>query len=263
MSDSLFHLVVVRHFVLPKQGQIKSKLRMSTAYYSGCKTCCLMLVCSVIIFGLILPMKQQAGSSMIEVFHSHLDLIYHAHQVHNGSACMFGVSKNTRHSSVSEFQASNYPLVVCEECKQKSVILMLKQWTHLFCVLFFPNRDCPPEFREAVSNLIFAVARYPDLPELCDLRHIFTERYGNFVEHFVSQEVRNMMLICCYWIVLCFCGPLLYTQYYCSSFGNLTVQSSLMRKGSKSCTVLLKNYPSVLMPSNWNSSYGPHYKQNM
>ncbi|AQL02068.1 hypothetical protein ZEAMMB73_Zm00001d045331 [Zea mays] len=48
--------------------------------------------------------------------------------------------------------------------------------------------DCPPEFREAVSNLIFAVARYPDLPELCDLRHIFTERYGNFVEHFVSQE---------------------------------------------------------------------------
>ena len=127
MSDSLFHLVVVRHFVLPKQGQIKSKLRMSTAYYSGCKTCCLMLVCSVIIFGLILPMKQQAGPSMIEVFHSHLDLIYQAHQVHNGSACMFGVSKNTRHSSISEFQASNYPLVVCEECKQKSVILMLKQ----------------------------------------------------------------------------------------------------------------------------------------
>jgi hypothetical protein len=75
----------------------------------------------------ILPMKQQAGPSMIEVFHSHLDLIYQAHQVHNGSACMFGVSKNTRHSSISEFQASNYPLVVCEECKQKSVILMLKQ----------------------------------------------------------------------------------------------------------------------------------------
>eukprot|EP00267_Zea_mays_P044793 XP_020397012.1 uncharacterized protein LOC103644601 [Zea mays] len=78
---------------------------------------------------------QQAGPSMIKVFHSHLDLIYQAHQVHNGSA-----------------------------------------WI------------APPEFREAVSNLIFAVARYPDLPELCDLRHIFTERYGNFVEHFVSQE---------------------------------------------------------------------------
>ncbi|AQK78258.1 hypothetical protein ZEAMMB73_Zm00001d035059 [Zea mays] len=56
------------------------------------------------------------------------------------------------------------------------------------------KEDCPPEFREAVSNLIFTVARYPDLPELCDLRHIFTERYGNFVEHFVSQEETNAQI---------------------------------------------------------------------
>ncbi|XP_062227722.1 uncharacterized protein LOC133926003 [Phragmites australis] len=49
-------------------------------------------------------------------------------------------------------------------------------------------RECPPETREAVSTLIFAAARFPDLPELCDLRHIFTERYGNYVEHFVSLE---------------------------------------------------------------------------
>jgi hypothetical protein len=81
MSDGLFHLVVVRHFVLPKQGQINSKLRMSTAYYSGCETCCLILVCSVIIFGLILPINQRAGQSIIELFHSHLDLICQAHQV--------------------------------------------------------------------------------------------------------------------------------------------------------------------------------------
>uniref|UniRef100_A0A0D9WTF1 Regulator of Vps4 activity in the MVB pathway protein n=1 Tax=Leersia perrieri TaxID=77586 RepID=A0A0D9WTF1_9ORYZ len=50
------------------------------------------------------------------------------------------------------------------------------------------QRDCPQETREAVSTLIFAAARFPDLPELCDLRHIFTERYGNFVEPFVSSE---------------------------------------------------------------------------
>ncbi|PWZ38682.1 hypothetical protein Zm00014a_044437 [Zea mays] len=43
--------------------------------------------------------------------------------------------------------------------------------------------------REAVSTLIFAAVWYPDLPELCDLRHIFAERYGNFFEHFVGQEV--------------------------------------------------------------------------
>jgi hypothetical protein len=87
----------------------------------------------------------------------------------------------------------------------------------------FPNRECPPEFRKAVSTLIFAAARYPDLPELCDLRHIFTEKFGNFVEHFVSREVRKMMLICCYQIVLCFCGPLHYIhsiiiQSFCLQF---------------------------------------------
>jgi hypothetical protein len=39
-----------------------------------------------------------------------------------------------------------------------------------------------------VSTLIFATARFPELPELCDLRHMFTERYGSFVEPFVSSE---------------------------------------------------------------------------
>jgi hypothetical protein len=38
MSDSLFHLVVVRHFVLPKQRQINSKLRMGTACYNALST---------------------------------------------------------------------------------------------------------------------------------------------------------------------------------------------------------------------------------
>ncbi|KAL5225253.1 hypothetical protein ABZP36_011892, partial [Zizania latifolia] len=50
------------------------------------------------------------------------------------------------------------------------------------------QRDCPEETREAVSTLIFAAARFPDLPELCDLRHTFTERYGNFHEPFVVPE---------------------------------------------------------------------------
>lgn len=44
-----------------------------------------------------------------------------------------------------------------------------------------------------MSTLIFAAVWYPDLPELCDLRHIFAERYGNFFEHFVGQEVRKNM----------------------------------------------------------------------
>ncbi|KAG8069795.1 hypothetical protein GUJ93_ZPchr0006g44280 [Zizania palustris] len=48
--------------------------------------------------------------------------------------------------------------------------------------------ECPQEAMEAVSTLIFAAARFPDLPELCDVRHMFIERYGSSIEPFVSSE---------------------------------------------------------------------------
>lgn len=53
--------------------------------------------------------------------------------------------------------------------------------------------ECPHEALEAVSTLIFAAARYPDLPELCELRHVFTEKYGASIEPFVSSEVHTML----------------------------------------------------------------------
>ncbi|XP_077237914.1 uncharacterized protein LOC143879421 [Tasmannia lanceolata] len=50
------------------------------------------------------------------------------------------------------------------------------------------QRDCPPESREAASNLMFAAARFADLPELRDLRRIFSERYGSTLESSVNRE---------------------------------------------------------------------------
>ncbi|RDX78596.1 IST1-like protein, partial [Mucuna pruriens] len=47
---------------------------------------------------------------------------------------------------------------------------------------------CPEECRMAVSSLMFAAARFSDLPELRDLRQIFQERYGNGMECYVNQE---------------------------------------------------------------------------
>lgn len=47
---------------------------------------------------------------------------------------------------------------------------------------------CPEECRVAVSSLMFAAARFSDLPELRDLRQIFQERYGSSIECFVNQE---------------------------------------------------------------------------
>ncbi|KAG8376009.1 hypothetical protein BUALT_Bualt09G0018400 [Buddleja alternifolia] len=48
--------------------------------------------------------------------------------------------------------------------------------------------ECPEECRQAVASLMFAAARFSDLPELRDLRDIFQERYGNCLEVFVNQK---------------------------------------------------------------------------
>lgn len=74
-------------------------------------------------------------------------------------------------------QASNYD-VIEQYCEY-----IAKQLNNLQ-----KQSECPREALEAVSTLIFAAARYPDLPELCDLRHVFTERYGPSIETFVSSE---------------------------------------------------------------------------
>nr|CAD1825875.1 unnamed protein product [Ananas comosus var. bracteatus] len=50
------------------------------------------------------------------------------------------------------------------------------------------TRECPEEVTEVASTLIFAAARYPDLPELCDLRQIFTAKYGTNMESYANTE---------------------------------------------------------------------------
>ncbi|CDO98051.1 unnamed protein product [Coffea canephora] len=50
------------------------------------------------------------------------------------------------------------------------------------------QRECPEECREAASSLMFAAARFSDLPELRELRTIFTERFGNSIELYVNKE---------------------------------------------------------------------------
>ncbi|KAK1376019.1 Ist1 domain-containing protein [Heracleum sosnowskyi] len=50
------------------------------------------------------------------------------------------------------------------------------------------NRECPEDCREAVASLMFAAARFADLPELRELRNLFTERYGKSVESYANEE---------------------------------------------------------------------------
>ncbi|KAM7275689.1 hypothetical protein ACFE04_017555 [Oxalis oulophora] len=51
------------------------------------------------------------------------------------------------------------------------------------------QRDCPENCREAISSLMFAAARFSDLPELRDLRDIFFERYGSSLELYVNEKL--------------------------------------------------------------------------
>ncbi|KAH9604044.1 hypothetical protein KSS87_017020 [Heliosperma pusillum] len=50
-------------------------------------------------------------------------------------------------------------------------------------------RVCPEDCREAVASLMFAAARFSDLPELRDLRNLFQERYGSSLELYVNQKL--------------------------------------------------------------------------
>ncbi|XP_024972113.1 uncharacterized protein LOC112510991 [Cynara cardunculus var. scolymus] len=48
--------------------------------------------------------------------------------------------------------------------------------------------ECPEECREAVPSLMYAAARVAGLPELLELRNLFSGRYGNSLESFINKE---------------------------------------------------------------------------
>ncbi|GAB2219765.1 hypothetical protein Droror1_Dr00007402 [Drosera rotundifolia] len=51
------------------------------------------------------------------------------------------------------------------------------------------HRECPEDCREAVASLMYAAARFSDLPELRDLRNVLQERYGSSLEFYVNQKL--------------------------------------------------------------------------
>ncbi|TXG69087.1 hypothetical protein EZV62_004022 [Acer yangbiense] len=64
----------------------------------------------------------------------------------------------------------------CIGCISGQVSAMLKQ------------KECPNECREAIPTLMYAAARFADLPELRELRSLFTEKYGNSLDSYVIKE---------------------------------------------------------------------------
>ncbi|ESQ30220.1 hypothetical protein EUTSA_v10012340mg [Eutrema salsugineum] len=77
---------------------------------------------------------------------------------------------------------SSYDLIerFCD-CISSNISLMLKQ------------SECPEECREAVSSLIYT-ALFRNVPELKDLRALFTRKYGNSIESSVNQELVEILV---------------------------------------------------------------------
>ncbi|KAE9584599.1 putative vacuolar protein sorting-associated protein Ist1 [Lupinus albus] len=50
------------------------------------------------------------------------------------------------------------------------------------------NGDCPDECKEAIPSLMYAAARFADLPELRDIRTLFREKFENSLEPYISKE---------------------------------------------------------------------------
>ncbi|KAK7255354.1 hypothetical protein RIF29_28763 [Crotalaria pallida] len=50
------------------------------------------------------------------------------------------------------------------------------------------QKDCPDECKEAVPSLMYAASWIADLPELRDMRSLFTEKFGNTLEPYISKE---------------------------------------------------------------------------
>ncbi|KAI3712017.1 hypothetical protein L1987_70566 [Smallanthus sonchifolius] len=48
--------------------------------------------------------------------------------------------------------------------------------------------ECPDECKEAVSSLMYAASRFGDLPELQELRSMFSKRDGSSLESFLNKE---------------------------------------------------------------------------
>ncbi|KAI3684249.1 hypothetical protein L6452_33470 [Arctium lappa] len=53
--------------------------------------------------------------------------------------------------------------------------------------------ECPEECREAVPSLMYAAARVAGLPELRELRNLFSCRYGNSLESFINKEFVKLL----------------------------------------------------------------------
>ncbi|GFP82729.1 ist1-like protein [Phtheirospermum japonicum] len=87
------------------------------------------------------------------------------------------------HDGKTEEFLAGKDLLSCYDFVEQSCEYTLKQLSRMQ-----KQGECLEECREAVASLMYAAARFSDLPELRELRDIFQQRYGNRLEAFVNQK---------------------------------------------------------------------------
>ncbi|XP_020587096.1 uncharacterized protein LOC110029240 isoform X2 [Phalaenopsis equestris] len=83
--------------------------------------------------------------------------------------------------------------MVIKERNTLDVFAMVESYCHLLterAFLFHNQKECPEELREAAAGLAFAASRCGDLPELREIRRIFTSRFGKEFTT-AAAELRN------------------------------------------------------------------------
>ncbi|XP_020673798.1 uncharacterized protein LOC110093300 isoform X2 [Dendrobium catenatum] len=83
--------------------------------------------------------------------------------------------------------------MVIKERNMLDVLAMVESYCHLLterAFLLHNQKECPDELREAAAGLAFAASRCGDLPELREVRRIFSARFGKeFIT--AAAELRN------------------------------------------------------------------------
>ncbi|KAL0908924.1 hypothetical protein M5K25_023438 [Dendrobium thyrsiflorum] len=83
--------------------------------------------------------------------------------------------------------------MVIKERNMLDVFAMVESYCHLLterAFLLHNQKECPDELREAAAGLAFAASRCGDLPELREVRRIFSARFGKeFIT--AAAELRN------------------------------------------------------------------------
>ncbi|KAL2462691.1 uncharacterized protein Fot_53928 [Forsythia ovata] len=101
-------------------------------------------------------------------------------------------------NDIADLLANGYDINAYQRAERLLVELNIStgyDFIEQFCVhisshlaLMDKQRECPGECREAVSSLMFAAARFADLPELRELRTLFSERFGESPDIYVNKE---------------------------------------------------------------------------